>query len=272
MKIKSIAALFAFCFSALFVLSAQAQGSGQVLGVVNGGKIYVKQLEDWVKNAVANGATDSPELRKAIADDLVVREAILQDIKKTGLANTPENDFKVKVAQQNILLDLWFADYFRKNPITDQDIKAEYDRELGLSKDPKNANEYKISQIVVANEKDADDIINKLNLGSSFETLAKDKSLDKSSAAQGGSINWALSGQFIPPVGDVVMTLSKGNVSPKPIKTQVGFVIVRLDDVRKFRMPSFDEAKGAIAQGMVQQRKQAAVADLMKNVKVTKGN
>ena len=271
MKIKSIAALFAFCISTFFSVTAQAQGSGQVLGVVNGGKVYVKQLEDWVKNAVANGATDSPELRKSIADELVVREAILQDVKKTGLATSPENDFKVKVAQQNILLDVWFANYFQKNPITEQAIKAEYDRELNLSKDPKNANEYKISQIVVANEKDAEDIINKLNLGTSFETLAKDKSLDRNSAAQGGSINWALAGQFLPPVGDAVMALSKGAFTAKPIKTQVGFVIVRLDDVRKFRMPSFDEAKGTIAQGMVQQRKQAAVAELMKTVTVTKG-
>ncbi len=82
----------------------------QPLGVVNGGKIYVKQLDDAVKNAVASGATDSPELRKSIADELVVREAILQDLKKTGLATNSENDFKVKFAQQNVLIDhakLW---------------------------------------------------------------------------------------------------------------------------------------------------------------------
>lgn len=265
MKLKSIVALFITSVVAFGSMTVQAQGSGQVLGVVNGGKIYVKQLDDAVKNAVASGATDSPELRKSIADELVVREAILQDLKKTGLATNSENDFKVKFAQQNVLIDLWFGEYFKKNPISEQDIKAEYDREVTLSKDPKNANEYKISQLVVGNEKDAQEIINKLNLGSSFDSLSQ------GSGVRGGKTDWVLPGLLGPQVGEVVIGLSKGGVAAKPIQTQVGWVVVRVDDIRKFRMPSFDESKNAIAQGMIQQRKQAAVGELMKKVTVTPG-
>ena len=249
----------------------QAESAGPVLGSVNGAKIYVKQVDDWVKNAVASGAKDTPDLRKSITDELVVREAILQDVKKTGLANRPEIDFKIKMAQQNTLLDLWFAEYFKSNPITEQDLKAEYERQVNLTKEGRNSNEYKLSQILVADQLEAEAIIEKLNGGYSFEKMAKEKSLDKASGAQGGSVNWALPDQLMTPIGDVALNLTKGKVAQKPVKTQIGWHVIRLDDVRKYSIPAFDDVKQTIAQTLIQRKKQEAVAQLMSKSKFTQG-
>jgi peptidyl-prolyl cis-trans isomerase C len=249
---------------------AQTQAS-QVLGSVNGVKIYVKQLDEWVKNAVANGAKDDSGLRQQLINEIVVREAVLQEVKRSGLAVKPENDFKIKVAQQNVLMDLWFAEYFKNHPISDADVKAEYDRQANLTKDGRNSNEYKVSQILVSSEKDAEDIINKLNSGSSFESLARDKSLDKTSAQNGGSVNWAFPDQLMSPIGDIVLTLSKSKFTQKPVKTQIGWHVIRLDDVRKYKIPPYDEAKQTLAQQMVQKKKQEAVEQLMKKTKVVQG-
>lgn len=238
---------------------------------VNGVKIQTKQLEDWVKNAVNNGAKDSPELRQSILNELVVREAVLQDVKKTGLATRGQNDFKVKVAQQNVLMDLWFADYFQKHPISESDVRADYDRQANLTKEGRNSNEYKVSQIFVASEKEAEELIGKINSGTSFESLAREKSLDRASAVAGGAVNWALPDQMMAPIGDAVLTLSKGKITPKPIKTQSGWHILRLDDVRRFKLPAFEEVKQNIAQGMLQKQRQEAVAELIKKSTITQG-
>ncbi len=111
--------------------------SGSVVFTVNGSKIYSSQVNEMVSMAVSNGAKDSPELRQSILNDLIVREVIIQDIKKIGLLNKDNNVLKLKLAQQNTMLDLWFAEYFKSHPITDDDIKAEYDRQLALSKEAK---------------------------------------------------------------------------------------------------------------------------------------
>lgn len=236
---------------------------------VNGVKIQSKQLEDWVKNAVNSGAKDSPELRQSIMNELVVREAVLQDVKKTGLATRGDNDFKVKVAQQNVLMDLWFADYFQKHPISESDVRADYDRQANLTKEGRNSNEYKVSQIFVATEKDAEDVIGRINSGTSFESLAREKSLDRASASSGGSVNWALPDQMMAPIGDAVLALSKGKITSKPVKTQNGWHIIRLDDVRRFKLPPFEDVKQNIAQGMIQKQRQEAVAELIKKSNIT---
>jgi peptidyl-prolyl cis-trans isomerase C len=167
------------------------------------------------------------------------------------------------------LIDLWFAEFMKAHPITDSEIRAEYERQAAITKDGKNSNEYKISQIVVATETDANDVITKLNGGSNFNQLAKDKSLDKQSAANGGEItNWILPDQLVPPLGDTVVGLTKGKVSVKAVRTNLGWHVVRLDDMRKFKLPTFEESKNIISQSFLNRRKQEAISELMKKVTV----
>ena len=118
--LRSLAAL---ALSSAAVL-AYAQ-SGPVLMTINGSKIYTSQVNEMVSMAVANGSKDSPELRQNILNDLMLREVITQDIKKTGLLNKDNNTLKLKLAQQNTMLELWFAEYFKTHQITEADIKAE---------------------------------------------------------------------------------------------------------------------------------------------------
>ena len=74
------------------------------------------------------------------------------------------------------------------------------------------------------------------------------------------------------PLGDALVGLSKGKLDPKPVRTNMGWHVVRVDDVRKFKMPSYDEAKGNIYQGLLNRKKQEAVDALMKKTTVAKPN
>lgn len=80
--------------------------SGSTLVTVNGAKITSAQLEWWVSVAVADSAKDTPELRQGILNDLIIREAIATDAKKTGLLSQSNNTMKVKLAEQNAIMDI----------------------------------------------------------------------------------------------------------------------------------------------------------------------
>jgi peptidyl-prolyl cis-trans isomerase C len=144
-----------------FLNPAQAQTSKTLL-TVNGAKITSAQVDQWVSVSVAEGAKDTPELRQSILNDLVLREAVAQDAKKTGLLTKGNNAFKIKMAEQNAMMDIWFSQYFADHPVTNDDVRAVYDKQVELSKDPKNSKEYLVSQIVVANEAKGLSLLSKL--------------------------------------------------------------------------------------------------------------
>jgi len=248
-----------------------AQGSGSVLVTVNGTKITAAQLDQFIALATTQGAQDTPELRQNFLNDLIVREAIAQDVKKTGLLTKGNNALKLKIAEQDAVMGLWFTQYFSQHPISESDVRNEYDKQVAVSKDPKNSKEYQISQILLASESDGNQILSQLKSGSSFESLAKEKSIDKASARNGGLIGWALPSQLASPINEIVTSLSKGGVVSKP--TQVGSVwyVVKVDDIKPFVLPSFDQAKAGIAQAMIQKERQEAIQGLLKGAKISIG-
>jgi peptidyl-prolyl cis-trans isomerase C len=252
----------------LFSANLLAQGSNTVLATVGDSKIYSTQLNDWVSQIISDGGKDTPELRQTLLNDLIVREAILQNVKKTGLLSKGNNAFKVRVAEQNAVLEIWFSQYQKDHPITESEIRVQYDQQAAIAKDPRNAKEYQISQIVVAAEPEADELIKQINGGASFERIASDKSLDKTSGARGGSIGWVLPTKLSPPLDSIIPNVSKGKITAKPLQIGKFWYIVKVDDIRQFTFPSFDQAKPSIEQALLQKQKQKAIQSLLEGTKV----
>jgi peptidyl-prolyl cis-trans isomerase C len=256
--------------SLILIAVSLQHANAQAVITVNGVKIYQKQIDEAVKADVALGATDNAELREVVLKDLVFREAVMQDVKKRGLASQSDNEYRIRRAQQSAIVDVWFEEFLKNHPISEADVKAEYDKELAKSKESKNANQYLVSEIVLGNENDANDVITRLNSGEDFAKLAKEKSLDKQAAQNGGVLGWALPSQFVPALGDSIMALSKGKNSSAPIKTDYGWVVIKVNDIRPFVVPPYDEVKQNLANMMIQSEKQRAIQGLMSTVKVAK--
>ena len=264
-------AIFALALIAL-IAWVMVQKSN-TLASVNGARITKSQVNEWVDEAVAQGAKDTPELRQATLNRLIFRQAALQEVEKMGLLKDKGNAFRVQIAPQNTEIELWFATYFKDHPIADADLKALYDQQVAASKDPKNAYQYQVSQIVVPTQEEAQQIIEQLSKkGSSFEVIAKDKSTDKESAQRGGLIGWLMIGQAAPPIGEAVQGLSKGQMTQKPVLTRFGWHIIKVDDIKPVTIASFEQSKGNLAQAAVQQRRQEAIDNLLKSSKVEKAN
>ena len=242
---------------------------GKAIATVNGVKIPVSRFQRLVANALAEGSVDTPQLREALLDDLVFREALAQDAQRIGLLSDDRNAIRIEGARENALVDLWFANYFKTHPVTEADIRADYYEQLKSGEVPQNVQEYQLSMIVVASEEEAFGIIDQLHRGALFAELAKEKSLDLESALRGGALGWVLPSQLASPIDELVFALLVGHLS-RPIQTEQGWLIVKVDDIKYLPAKSFDEAKFAIAQKKLQERRQEAVARLLAGAKIVK--
>jgi peptidyl-prolyl cis-trans isomerase C len=243
---------------------ANASAFAQNLAVVNGKAIPSSRADQMVKQVVAQGqATDSPQLREAIKKDLIAREVMMQEAVKQGYDTKPDVKQALENARQTIVINALARDYVTKHPVTDAEIKAEYDRFTKQTGDK----EYHVRHILVENEADANAIIAKLKGGAKFEDLAK-QSKDTGTANNGGDLDWASPSSFPPEFAAGFTGLQKGQVTEKPVKTQVGYHVIKLDDVRPAKLPSLEEVKPQIADALAQQKLAAYQEEMVKKAKV----
>jgi peptidyl-prolyl cis-trans isomerase C len=243
--------------TAMVVLPSFAQN----VATVNGKPIPAAKVDQVVKQVVAQGkATDSPQLREAIKKDLIGREVLIQEADKQGVGTRPEVKNAIDNARQSIIINAMLADYVKKNPVKDADIKAEYDKIKAAQSGRK---EYKAHHILVATEDEAKGIIAKLKGGAKFEDLAK-ASKDPGSAANGGDLGWFDPESFVPEFSKATASLQKGQVTETPVKTQYGYHVIRLDDARAVQIPPLEEVKQQVGE-QVQQRKLAAFREQLMN-------
>lgn len=234
------------------LVSASVPAMAQNLAVVNGKAVPSSRADVMIKQMAAQGQQDTPELRAMVKEELINREILIQEADKLGLSSNADVKAQMEIARQSILIRALVADYLKKNPVKDADIKAEYDKFRAQASDK----EYHARHILVETEDEAKAIIAKLKGGAKFEDLAK-QSKDPGSAANGGDLDWAAPSAFVKPFSDAMVSLKKGQLLETPVKTQFGYHVIRLDDVRTAKIPTLEEVKPQIAESLQQKKLQA---------------
>jgi peptidyl-prolyl cis-trans isomerase C len=210
------------------------------------------------------GQPDTPERQNAVREELVNREVIAQAAQKRGLDKNPDVASQMEMARQAVLVRALFEDEVKKNPITDAQLQQQYEQFKGTM----GSNEYKVRHILVDKEDDAKAIIAELNKGGDFAKLAKEKSKDPGSKDNGGDLDWGPSARYVKPFADAVTTMQKGQTTPAPVKTDFGYHVIRLDDIRPLQVPPFSELKDQFRQRAQQQQIQKMVMDLRSKAKI----
>ena len=234
--------------------------------VVNGVAIPGRLLERNVKANVAQGQVDSPQLRNALKEELIARELMVQEAIKRGLDKKSEADDVVYMMRQNFLIDVLMQEEMSQQPITDADLKAEYDRQV-KELASKEAQQYQLAIIVQESEEQARAVMAALKSGQSFESLAKAKSIDPSKE-RGGELDWLLAEQMSPAISNVVANLSKDSVSAAPIQVGPYWHVVKLLNKRAYQVPSFDESKNILQATVFQMRRAALLKKLQETAKI----
>ena len=231
------------------------------VAMVNGVPIAARWLDRNVEVNVAQGQKDTPELRAALKQELVARELMVQEAQKRGLDKLPSTQDALVAMRQNLLIELVLSDEFTKNPVTEVELKAEYDRQVKALKSAGELQQFQISTIVVSSEADARSVMTAVRSGQAFDALAKARSMDPSKD-KGGELGWFLPDQIAPAISNVVVNLAPGAVSAAPIQVGPYWHVVKLTAKRPYQVPGFDESKNLLQAAVVQSRRAALLKKL----------
>ena len=213
----------------------------------SGKQLYTQQQFDFmVKERVAQGQQDTPELRNAVREELNTRELLAREARKQGIDKTSEMKAQMDLASQTILVRAYVQDWLSKNPVPDAELRKEYDQIKSQIGDK----EYKVRHILVEKEDEAKDVIAELQKGAKFDELAKARSKDPGSKDRGGDLDWNAPTNFVKPFGEAMKATPKGKFTAQPVQTQFGWHVIEVDDVRDAKVPTFDEVKPQLQQRM----------------------
>ena len=247
MKKFALAAVVAATITALLPAAATAQN----VTTVNGKPVPKARVEALIQQVTKSGQQQrSPELEAQVRDEIVRREIVTQAAEARGIPQSSEFKSQMEQARQMLLERGLMEDFRAKNPVSDADAQAEYDK----FKAANGGNEYRARHILVEKEEDAKALIAQIKAGGNFEELAKKNSKDTGSAEKGGDLDFANPNNFVPEFSKAMTALQKGEMTQEPVKSQFGFHIIKLEDTRAATFPAFDDVKAQIKQRIEQQK------------------
>jgi peptidyl-prolyl cis-trans isomerase C len=236
--------------TAAALIATAPMAMAQNIAIVNGKAVPSSRVAVLEQQIAASGRQVDDATRAQIKEEVILREVFMQEAVKRGVAGTADYKNQMELARQTILIRALFADYQKKNPVTDAELKGEYDKFAAAN----GGKEYRARHILVEKEDEAKAIIAAIKGGAKFEDQAKAKSKDPGSGANGGDLDWANAASYVSEFSEAMIKLDKGQITDAPVKSQFGFHIIRVDDVRQAKLPTFEELKPQIAQQMQQQK------------------
>jgi peptidyl-prolyl cis-trans isomerase C len=228
--------------------------NGPVLATVNKENItqddilkQMKRIPEWARPQLQDA-----EGKSKFLDEMIKRELIYQEAAKMRLNKDEEFKAQVKEFEKMTLVQLILK--------KEVDEKVKVDEEEAKKFFDQNADKLtvgtkiKASHILVETEKEANDIVDKINKGKGFADLARSLSKDSVSAKKGGDLGYFGRGQMVPEFERAALSLKPGEVS-KPIKTRFGFHIIKLIDIKKGKPAKFEESREAIVRQITMEKR-----------------
>ncbi len=244
---------------ALLLLACLALGTGPAqadsatdtakpIAVVNGVAIPPLYAEFLRTARQARGQPMEALTDANIREALVMAEVLAQEAQRVGLDKDPRISALIDFQRKELLGRALLEDHLRKNPISEETVRAEYTK----AKERAGDTEYRVRHILVPSEKEARDIIARIKTRKAkFEDLARQFSKDPS-AGNGGDLGWVAPAGLVAEFAEAMTKLKKGQLGDNPVQTRFGWHVIRLDDVRSLQFPSYEQARDRIVQQLQQ--------------------
>jgi peptidyl-prolyl cis-trans isomerase C len=248
--------------------ASNSTGSSDAVAVVDN-YVVTRSLYDHYVNSVSNGAENlTPEQKNGLLENLVRGQLLASQAEATGASRDEEARNAMELQRLNIMSLSQAASkaFLKDKKPTEAEMRAEYDERLKTM----DKVEYRASHILVKDEEEARKIIAQLNAGGNFAAIARAKSTDTVSAAKGGDLEWFSPAAMTPEFANAVTALKKGETSAAPAKTEYGYHVIRVTDMREPTPPPFEEVKEQMAQAVDAKKLKAWVDELTKNAKIKK--
>ena len=240
-----------------------------VVATVNGQPIYLSELQ-VAQQALPPQYRNMPlsSVYPALLDRIVDSKLVVADGKKNKVDADAAFKKRMAFVEEQVIQDFWLQKELGKR-ITPDKLQARYQEKL---KSMPAEDEVHARHILVATEQEAKDLLAELKKGTPFDKLAREKSTDKASGAEGGDLGWFKRTDMVKEFSDAAFALKKGELSETPVKTQFGFHVVKVEDRRQAPPPSFEELADQIREEVQRETVTQYLDQLRSNAKVEKFN
>ncbi|MCY4335357.1 MAG: peptidylprolyl isomerase [Litoreibacter sp.] len=254
--------LCATAMSGALALPGVAQDADTVLATVNGNEItlgHVIALRERLPGQYQQ--IDDQRLYDGILEQLIQQTALADTIR-----DSTDRDIVLGLENEvNAFLSSNVVTELRQIEISEDAVRAAYDVEYA---DVAPETEYTAAHILVESEEEALAIIEMLDNGADFGTLARERSTGPS-GPRGGDLGWFTKGQMVPPFENAVLALEDGAYSP-PVETQFGWHVVKRNGSRNIAAPAFEEVSSQIEQELADQQLSEAVNAIVASAEVSR--
>ena len=234
----------------------QTPDTSAVIATVNGKPITEAMLDLYTQQRQArNPGNPAGQDRNAILTEVISLELASQDGEKKGVQNTPEVALQIEQQRRAVIASAAIKAEMAATPIGDEELQKLYQEKMG------GGSEYKARHILVEDRDKAVELIAELDQGADFSEMAKENSTGPSGKS-GGDLGWFSPKQMVPPFSEAVATMKKGEYTKEPVKTQFGWHIIILDDVRESTPPPFEQVKEQLKMVVQNQKIQAYISEL----------
>lgn len=242
---------------------AQAPADKPV-AIVNG--VAIPQLHANIlrRDRAARGQPTETLSDDAVREALIASELLAQQALKKPIE--PSVQALLEFQRRDVLGRAALEDFARQHPIPEATLKDEYEK----AKAKAGTTEYRARHILVDSEKTANELIAQLKGNKKkvkFEDLAKKHSKD-SSAGNGGDLGWVLPANLVPEFAKVMVGLKKGQLTDKPVQTQFGWHVIRLEETRALDFPDYERLKPRVQQQLQQAQVRQWLRELIATAKV----
>ena len=239
---------------------------GPPVATVDGQPIGRDLYNFYVKGVTNKSSSElTAEQRDQALDNLVRARVIAEKAQKDGTATEKDTAALVELSRLNVLQQAVSEKYLKDKKPTEQELRAEYETQVAAMA----RLEYHARHILVATEQFADKLVGELEKGGKFEDIAKRESMD-SSKESGGDLGWFTPDRMVKPFSEAVVSLKPGEYTHKPVQTQYGWHIIKLEETRDLAPPAFDQVKQRLDQVVQAKKFKAYVDELLKTAKVEK--
>ena len=239
--------------------------AGPAVATVNGKSISKSEFDLYVQSVEQQSKRQITDAEKSqLLDQFISMQLAAQEASKAGIEKETKVQDQLALARLNVLVDSGLQDWLEKHPVTDAELRPEYDAQVAQM--PK---EYHARHILVDDEAKAKQLTKDLKAGGDFAKSAEKNSKDPSGKS-GGDLGWFTLDTMVKPFSDAVAALQPGQMTDAPVQSQFGWHIIKLEESRVSSPPPFEDVKDRVKM-MVQRKKlQTYLDDLRKNAKIEK--
>lgn len=241
----------------------------EAIATVNGVTVPKSRFDLLLAGQTSQGQQDTPEFREELREIMITREVLAQEAMRRKINENDDYKQQMDAMQQQLLLSLLFNSFIVEMEPTEEQMQAAYTR-IKSENAKLGDKEYHVRHILVKEEGQATEIIAQLGAGADFGEIATEQSEDTGSKEAGGDLGWSAPQRYVKPFADAVTSLQKGETTQTPVKSDFGYHVIELVDVRVTEFPPYDQVKEQLRKEMLTKARDDLIGKLRTDANIEK--